>query len=360
MGVLLLTSVVAAVLYFAFLAVSRRRSGDRGYHLGTALVSFVFAIFLNLFLVTTTITWTTTVLRQSLRMAKGGGRYQNGYLAEFLTVPDITSNFAILVPVITILCAHLVVGALFLGFHALPHAARDASAWIKVKFNAWQSRRAPGGATALNPPDPTIPAATPPASPWRKSVGPIPTVLFAACAAFASTYFYRIALGWEVDLLRYQLISESQSFTRKPREKVTPVNEQRLPADWAMKMSPAEVQEHLGSSFLGQLLNHAGAFYGTAVFICATIFVIALEAFRMAVRRIPMKYRPPTPPIGNGGRLPPMGRRSYATAVVSIPASSKQATIPPPPPPSNPPPPDPGQTVLVGAGGLSPDTGMSE
>ncbi|MDO8655546.1 MAG: hypothetical protein Q7R48_04045 [bacterium] len=251
---LFLSAFVGTAAYVIGLAVARRFFGVRAYEFLRAVWSLVFALFLNLLLLVTTITWTTNVLAEALRMREGGR--ENTYIASVIKIGDMVSNYAVIIPLVTVIMGHLFVLSVLIG---LRFAVRSVVQW-----------RAPSEMVHLDETHPYFGLAA--------SVVAIP-VLWS---------IYQQVLAWEVLLLRFQFINESR------------VLRDELGKNWSTTLPAEALNERLGTTFFGQLLAHAGTFYSIAVLVCACLFVLSAHQTLRCIQRMrtpAFAIIPPTLPL---------------------------------------------------------------
>jgi len=280
--------VAAAVVFVIGLAVVRRWRGEAGQGLYIAIGLFLLALSLDFVVLYFSVSFCTASLKDALRL-RGSGT-ANPLLDDLMRTfggrgLDIGTLWGVIIPAVSWVSAHGVALAAF---------------WLmRSGYGLIRAHATPSEGDARPAPD----------------LGRIWAYLAGSSLGLVlAIVVFNAVVSFDSLLIRYQIISSSR------------VLKAQLGDNWEARLGQEELLQKLGSSFLGQIVLHAGTFYVVTLLVSAAVMVAALHNLVFQVGRIrrplPLPVAPPTPPP------PPPG-------LPGVRRDADQDGLPPPPFPAS-------------------------
>lgn len=264
LGIVSLIGVV--LVYILGCAMVRRFAGDRPHVMYHAVGQFILALMLDLVVIYFSVSFCTSSLKQALKLR--GSTASNMLVDETMTrlggtgdSLDIGSLWGLIVPIISWVCAHIVI----------------LSALLLVRYVVMAISRQ------------TVRTATQGGADQRSAIThPLYYAAGALSLLGVGGYWFKKAVDFDRILIMFQIINSSKSL------KVA------LGKDWLTAMSYHDLVQKLNDSFVGQVALHAGSFYVISLLVAGFAMVVTSHNLWAAMRRMP---------AGTPFRLPPLPER---------------------------------------------------
>ncbi len=258
--------LLAVLAYVLGLMAVRRHLGVRHQNIYNAIFQCILASVLDLGMIFFSIAFCTAATSDALRLRGHGtpNQFLESVSSAFGTGNvDNATLYGLIIPALSWATAHAVV---VLG--------------LLVARSVYQAVQARRSAQAT---EPDTEAHREAKTQFEGAV----TAAFGYGVVLGLAYWaFRIVVTFDTLLVRYQIIHSSKALTRA------------LGKDWMARLNEQQLYAKLGSSFLGQIVVHAGLFYVAALLVTAFLMVVALHNLTHHLNSLPRRrYMPGAPPL---------------------------------------------------------------